>query len=86
MPLEDLMEFPCEYRIKVLGDADADFPNLVYKTIAAVAGDSTQAPDARPSRNGKFVSVNVSFTVESVQQLESIHQHLNATGKVKYIL
>lgn len=86
MALEDLMDFPCLYCIKVLGSADEDFPALVHATISEHAGASVQAPDVRPSRNGKFLSVNVSFEATGVAQLEAIHQSLTATGRVKYIL
>ena len=86
MALEDLMEFPCQYRIKVLGDAADDFPPLVCSAIAKHAGASTSEPEVRSSRNGKFVSVNVEFTATSVPQLEAIHASLTETGRVKYIL
>lgn len=88
MALDDLMEFPSEYCIKVLGAAEPDFAELVHSVISAHAGDSVSVSqaDVRASRNGRFVSVNVRFTATSVQQLESIHVGLNRTGRVKYIL
>lgn len=85
MALDELIDFPAEYTIKVLGNNDADFPATIYSTIkelAEVKGDA----DVRNSAKGRFVSVNVTFTAKSVQHLESIHQALNATGKVKYII
>ena len=86
MALEDLMEFPCEYRIKVLGGSEPDFPALVHAAVAEHAGESAQTPDVRPSKKGNFVSVNITFTASSVPQLEAIHQSLTDTGRVKYIL
>lgn len=86
MALEDVMEFPSEYCIKVLGAAEPDFVDVVHRTIAEHAGDSIQQADVRESKNGRFVSVNVRFVAISVQQLESIHISLNDTGRVKYIL
>lgn len=85
MALEDLMEFPCNYTIKVLGSSEQDFPDLVAATISGFA-ENVSDPDVRASSAGRFVSVNVSFMATGVPQLEAIHQALNATGKVKYII
>ncbi len=86
MALDDLMEFPSPYTIKVLGAADPDFADVVFKAIKHHAGDSTQQPDVRSSKKANFLSVNVTFTATGVKQLEDIHQSLNDTGRVKYIL
>lgn len=85
MALDDVMEFPAKFTLKVIGGSEPDFPSLVVSTIRALASDASE-PDIRPSSKGTFVSVNVTFTATSVTHLESVHTALNATGRVKYII
>jgi len=85
MALDDVMDFPASFTIKVIGSNDVDFANLVHSTIKEIA-DVQGEPDVRNSAKGNFVSVNQRFIAKSVEHLESVHTALNATGKVKYII
>ena len=87
MPDEDetLLEFPCEYTIKVLGRETPDFAMLVQSIIEQHVEPCSRV-ERRPSRKGRFVSVNATFTADSLEQLHSIHQALRASGCVTLIL
>jgi hypothetical protein len=82
---KSLLEFPSAYTIKVLGRDAPGFVELVASIVAGHAPDSGEA-DCRPSSNGRFVSINITFTAQSLQQLESIHLDLNACDRVTLIL
>lgn len=84
-PSEPLLEFPVEYTIKVLGRDSEDFVEIVTATVAEYAPDHGPA-ELRPSNKGRFVSVNITFTAQSMQQLGNIHQALNACDQVAMIL
>lgn len=81
-----LLEFPCEYTIKVLGRADSGLDELVVDVVARHCSDGCSAADVRDSRHGRFVSVNVTFTATSLDQLQGIHSELNASDRVSLIL
>lgn len=80
-----LLEFPVEYTIKVLGRDSAGFVDIVVAVVAEFAPDMGPA-DVRPSSKGRFVSVNITFLAQSMQQLSEIHQALNACDQVSMIL
>jgi putative lipoic acid-binding regulatory protein len=80
-----LLEFPVEYTIKVLGRDTADFVEVVTATVSEYAPDLGPA-DLRTSSKGRFVSVNITFTAQSLEQLGSIHEALNACDQVAMIL
>ena len=82
---KSLLEFPCPYTIKVLGRDAPGFVDLVANIVAEHAADSGEA-DCRPSSNGRFVAINITFTAQSLPQLESIHLDLNACDRVTLIL
>lgn len=81
-----LLEFPCEYTIKVLGRADSGLDELVVDVVGRHCSDGCGAADVRDSRHGRFVSVNVTFTATSLDQLQGIHSELNASDRVSLIL
>lgn len=75
MAEESAIEFPCEFPIKVMGRNSAEFRAtaraLVEKHSGAVVDDAVQES---LSRNERFVSVTVTITATSQQQLDNIYQ------------
>ncbi len=82
------IEFPCpDYPIKVIGEAFEGFEALVIEIVQQHASglDASQVT-IQPSSKGTFVSIRFKITATGVPQLESIHQDLLASGKVKMVL
>ena len=75
MSEESALEFPCAFPIKMMGRDTPEFRAaaraLVEKHAGAVENDAVQAA---LSRNGRFVSVTVTITATSQQQLDAIYQ------------
>ena len=82
------IDFPCErYPIKVIGDAGEGFADLVIEVIQRHAPDlDASSLVVRDSRNGRFLSVQVLITATGLEQLQSIHIDLRATGRVHMVL
>ena len=80
-----LLEFPCDYTIKVLGRDAPGFVDLVAGIVLRYAPDAGAA-DSRPSGKGNFVAVNITFTAQSLEQLHNMHRDLNACEQVSLIL
>ena len=76
---ETLLEFPCDFPIKMMGRDTPEFRatarSLVEKHAGAVEDDAVQAT---LSRNGRFVSVTVTITATSQQQLDAIYMDVTA--------
>jgi putative lipoic acid-binding regulatory protein len=75
---ESALTFPCEFPIKMMGRDTPEFRAtaraLVEKHAGAVGDESVQAA---LSRNGRFVSVTVTITATSQQQLDDIYQDVS---------
>lgn len=80
-----LLDFPCEYTVKVLGRDREGFSETVTAIVTEHAPDAGEA-DLRPSSKGSFVAVNITFEAQSMKQLDKMHRDLRACEHVSLIL
>ena len=75
MAEESVIEFPCEFPIKMMGRDTPAFRStaraLVEKHAGKVANDAVREAQ---SRKGNFVSITVTITATSQRQLDAIYQ------------
>ena len=75
MAEESAIEFPCEFPIKMMGRDTPEFRStaraLVEKHAGRVADDAVREAQ---SRKGNFVSITVTITATSQEQLDAIYQ------------
>ena len=84
---ETLVEFPCDFFIKVMGETSDDFANAMVKVIQAYAPQfDASKVDMRASSGGKFISLTCSVYVTTKTQLDSIYRALSEHPQVKYVL
>lgn len=80
-------QFPGVFELTALGRADAALPERMPDILAA-AGVRVVAGSLRtkPSREGNYVSVSVSFECESREQYDAAHEALRKTDGVRWTL
>lgn len=84
---ETLLEFPCDFPIKVMGKATDDFDSIMVQIIRKHVDDIREgAIKTRMSRDNNFMSVTVTITATSKQQLDNIYIELNSHELVKMTL
>lgn len=84
---ETLIEFPCNFPIKVMGETHADFTLEVTRTIQAHWPNfDTHLIEMRGSSNGKYISLTCLVYVTSKPQLDNIYRSLTAHPMVKVVL
>ncbi|WP_163835455.1 HP0495 family protein [Spartinivicinus ruber] len=80
------IEFPCDYPIKVMGFAAADFEQFVIEVMKKHDPSFNGEATIRDSRNGKYQAVNVTITATGEVQLKAIFEELKASGRVAMVL
>ena len=81
------IEFPCDYPIKVLGDAVPDFTEVVTEVVLKY--DSTLDASKvtfRDSGKGRFRAVTLVMRATGEAQLAALFEDLKATGIVKMVI
>lgn len=72
---ESALQFPCEFPIKMMGRDTPGFRQLARTLVENHTGPvPDDAVQAAVSRKGSFVSITVTITATSQQQLDDIYR------------
>jgi uncharacterized protein len=84
---ESLLEFPCDFPLKVMGRREAGFREVVVSLVERYAGPvAEERVRLRESRDGNFVSLTVLVRAESQAQLDAIYTALSEHDQVLMVL
>ncbi len=81
------ISFPCDYPIKVIGDAGGNFLDDVVSIVRR--HDPTLGKDrvtCRNSKQGNYTAVSIQLIASSEQQLQALIKDLNALAAVRLLL
>lgn len=84
---ESLIDFPCEFPVKVMGASIPEFHNCIEKIARKhdpdfVATQTTQ----NISKTGKYVSLTLNIHAKNKTQLDSLYQDLSDNELVLWAL
>ncbi|OOE96040.1 DUF493 family protein YbeD [Salinivibrio sp. AR640] len=83
--LKDLLEFPCQFTYKVVGQAKPELPDQVLSVIQRHApGD--YSPTVKPSAKGNYHSVSITIKATSIEQVETLYKELSDIDIVRMVL
>ena len=78
MSKESVIEFPCEFPIKMMGHDTPKFHAIAISLIEIHVGPvGDDAIKMNTSAKGKFVSITVTITATSQQQLDDIYRDVS---------
>lgn len=84
---ESLIEFPCDFPIKVMGAARDDFAQAVAIVVQAHAPDFDAATmEMRSSGKGNYVALTCTVRATSREQLDDLYRDLSSHPYVKIVL
>lgn len=80
---ETLLEFPCQFSVKAMGLSAPDFDGLIVEIVSQhVPNLGEGAVSTRASKNGKYISITVTFEATSKAQLDAIYHALTDHDRV----
>lgn len=87
MAEETLLEFPCDFPVKVMGATRDDFAQAVVEVVVGHAPDFDPATvEMRPSKAGNYLSLTCTVRATSKVQLDALYRALTAHPFVKIVL
>jgi putative lipoic acid-binding regulatory protein len=80
---ETLLEFPCDFPIKIMGRESDAFQALARSLVEKHTGPlADERVVSALSRNSAFVSVTVTVVAQSQQQLDDIYREVTSNDDV----
>lgn len=80
---ESLLEFPCQFPVKMMGRDQKSFRAAAIELIERHAGKvNDEAISMSMSRNGNFVSITITIEAKSQDQLDSIYNDLSSHEEI----
>ena len=89
---ETLFEFPCKYPVKIVGkqhqgETEIDFEQEIVDIFHKYFDTLEEgAVETRPSGKGNYLSITVTVTAESKEQLDALYQDLTAHHLTVWVL
>lgn len=82
-----LLEFPCDFPLKIMGAAVPDFAQTMAAVVLAHAPDFDPATmGMRPSRAGNYLALTCTIRAHSQEQLDALYRSLSSHPMVKVVL
>jgi len=82
-----LLEFPCDFPLKIMGATVADFAQTIAAVVVKHATDFDAASmEMRPSKAGNYLSLTCIVRAVSQAQLDALYHELTAHPMVKVVL
>jgi putative lipoic acid-binding regulatory protein len=84
---ETLLEFPCEFPLKIMGATRDDFAQAIVEIVLRHAPDFDAARvEMRPSKAGNYLSLTCTIRATSKPQLDALYRELTSHPWVKIVL
>jgi putative lipoic acid-binding regulatory protein len=84
---ETLLEFPCDFPLKVMGATRDGFAQTIVDVVLKHAPDFDAASvEMRPSKAGNYLSLTCTIRATSKPQLDALYGELTAHPWVKIVL
>ena len=82
-----LIDFPCDFPIKVMGEMQDGFADTITALIQTVQPTFSAANiEMRASSGGKYISLTCHLHVASQDQLDAVYRLISAHPLVKFSL
>lgn len=86
-PKDSLIEYPCDFPIKVFGEAKPGFAQAIATVVQVHAPDFDAATiEMRSSSNAKYISLTCTIRATSREQLDNLYRDLTSHPMVKMVL
>ena len=81
------LQFPCDFPIKVVGEATEDFERSVLEIVGKHFPKLAEGQlKQRASQHGKYLAFTITVPAESQKQLDDLYQDLSKFPKVIMVL
>ena len=82
-----LIEYPCDFPIKIMGKAQREFTQTALAIVRYHAPDfDAETMSVRASKNGTYLSITCTIRATSRNQLDALYQALSSHPMIAVVL
>ncbi|MGZ0020626.1 HP0495 family protein [Nitrosomonas sp. wSCUT-2] len=82
-----LIEYPCDFPIKIMGKAQHEFTQTALAIVCYHAPDfDVETMSVRASKNGTYLSITCTIRATSRAQLDALYQALSSHPMIAVVL
>ena len=87
-PLDELVEFPCDFTFKIIGMDSEDFVSKIITQITAHAGKplNVVSSECKKSSNNKYTSLTLILNVKESQDIYDVYEACQTMPEIKFVL
>ncbi len=86
-PKDSLIEYPCDFPIKVMGVAQEGFLEAICAVVLEHDPEfTTEKVITRPSSKGNYLAITVTVRAINREQLDNVYRALSGHALVKMVL
>jgi putative lipoic acid-binding regulatory protein len=86
-PKDSLIEYPCDFPIKVFGEAQPGFADAIATVVRGHdAGFDASTIEARSSSKARYTCLTCTAHITSREQLDNLYRDLTSHPMVKTVL
>lgn len=87
-PMDKLVQFPCDFTFKIIGEHSTDFADQILQTIKDYRGSELKVVDheTKTSRKSNYTSLTLTLHVEVSQDIYDVYEACQQLPYVKFVL
>jgi putative lipoic acid-binding regulatory protein len=87
-PLDDLVDFPCDFTFKIIGMVSDDFVSKIVNGITAHGGKPLKivSSECKKSSKNKYTSLTLVLNVQESQDIYDVYEACQAMPEIKFVL
>ncbi|EKD77088.1 MAG: hypothetical protein ACD_42C00484G0003 [uncultured bacterium] len=84
---KSLIEFPCDFTLKIMGKAQGDFEKIVFDIVQKhFPTFNDQHVQKKLSKDKNYLSLSITVHADSKMQLDALYQELSTTKEILMVL
>lgn len=84
---DTLIEFPCDFPIKIMGETRDDFTDTIIAVVRELVPEfDANRVEMRASSGGRYISLTCTVSVTSKPQLDDLYRALTTHPMVSVVL
>jgi len=81
---EALIEYPCEFKVKIVGKDEGTFVSDMVEMVTTTCKSSTEFVSWNERKKGQWTSITIAVPVQNAEMLYELYENIDADPRVRF--